>query len=490
MKRWILLAAGAVPILIWLLIAPPRARTALTVVAPPGLEKIQHFIFIMQENRSFDSYFGTYPNAEGLPPGICLADPAGGPCISPHHDANDVNRGGPHNFANAQADINQGAMDGYLRQSFANFKPGANCTPPAPDCSPGADPRDVLGWHDQREISNYWSYASLFVLQDRLFESVASYSLPAHLYMLAAQSGGYIGTGQSQPTTYNFPEITELLTSGKIDWKYYVTSGSSPGTLDGDPGDLAPHKYGFWNPLPAFPAVKNDPTQWARLVDSATFFTDAMNGALPQVSWVIPSSPVSEHPPAQISSGMSYVTSLINAVMQSPQWSSSAIFISWDDWGGFYDHVAPPPVDQYGFGIRVPGLIISMLAELRARFAGGSVRDVETFQHPEALIARCRGIQDALAVRRETEANARGQIAEWREVRANVADRFYLVGGDREREEESMIAFGADSIKSLAVLRESQMCGFHLAKRAGRFAVRGDEMPAGLVLKDNPLAVG
>ena len=362
MKRWILLAAGAVPILIWLLIAPPRARTALTVVAPPGLEKIQHFIFIMQENRSFDSYFGTYPNAEGLPPGICLADPAGGPCISPHHDANDVNRGGPHNWSNAQADINQGAMDGYLRQSFANFKPGANCTPPAPDCSPGADPRDVMGWHDQREISNYWSYANLFVLQDRLFESVASYSLPAHLYMLAAQSGGYIGTGQSQPTTYNFPEITELLTSGKIDWKYYVTSGSSPGTLDGDPEDLAPHKYGFWNPLPAFPAVKNDPTQWARLVDSATFFTDAMNGALPQVSWVIPSSPVSEHPPAKISSGMSYVTSLINAVMQSPQWSSSAIFISWDDWGGFYDHVAPPPVDQYGFGIRVPGLIISPYA--------------------------------------------------------------------------------------------------------------------------------
>ncbi|HMA33702.1 MAG TPA: alkaline phosphatase family protein, partial [Chloroflexia bacterium] len=162
---------------------------------PAGLEKIQHFVFIMQENRSFDSYFGTYPGADGLPAGVCLADPAGGPCVAPYHDTNDVNRGGPHGWDNAQADINSGAMDGFLAQSYrGRSAPGqGGCRPPAPNCTPGRDPHDVLGWHDYHEIPNYWNDAHLYVLQDRMFESVASYSLPAHLYMLAAQSGGYVG---------------------------------------------------------------------------------------------------------------------------------------------------------------------------------------------------------------------------------------------------------------------------------------------------------
>ncbi len=178
MRPRVLLTAlcGLVPLafVLSLFLAPPKAKTALTVVAPPGLEKIEHFIFVMQENRSFDHYFGNYPNAEGRPSGVCIADPSGGPCIQPFHDTNDVNRGGPHNWSNAQADINQGAMDGFLAQSFLTFKPGSTCKPPAPNCTPGSDPRDVMGWHDQREISNYWSYANLYVLQDRLFESVAS----------------------------------------------------------------------------------------------------------------------------------------------------------------------------------------------------------------------------------------------------------------------------------------------------------------------------
>ncbi len=366
MRPRVLLAAlcGLVPLafVLSLFLAPPKARTALTVVAPPGLEKIEHFIFVMQENRSFDHYFGNYPNAEGRPEGICLPDPNGGPCIQLYHDTNDTTRGGPHNWAHAQADINQGAMDGFLAQSYSTFKTGGTCKPPAPNCSPGTDPRDVMGWHDQRELPNYWSYAHLYVLQDRLFESVASYSLPAHLYMLAAQSGGYIGTGQTEPTTYNFPEITELLTSGKVDWKYYVAAGTSPGAEEGDTQDQAADKYSFWNPLPAFPAVKNNPANFSRLVDAGNFYKDAMNGTLPQVSWVIPSGPLSEHPPSKTSTGMNYVTTLVNAVMQSSQWKSSAIFISWDDWGGFYDHVPPPSVDQYGLGIRVPGLIISPYA--------------------------------------------------------------------------------------------------------------------------------
>jgi len=332
-------------------------------------------VFIMQENRSFDSYFGTYPHADGIPP-VCLSASQLPNCVAPYHDTNDANRGGPHGWFDHIGDVNNGAMDGFLVRSFAAGIP-ADCKSPWTNCTPGTDPRDVMGWHDYHELPNYWSYANLYVLQDRMFESVATYSLPAHLYMLAGQSGGYVGNANQgqltcctpdQPQSYSFPEITELLTSGQISWKYYVTSGTIPDTEDGEAigppqaQQQDPKLYNYWNPLPAFPAVKNDPNQWNRLVDTAQFYADAMTGALPQVSWVIPSSPISEHPPSGVEEGMAYVTGLVNAVMNGPQWNSTAIFVSWDDWGGFYDHVYPPSVDKYGLGMRTPSLVISPYA--------------------------------------------------------------------------------------------------------------------------------
>jgi acid phosphatase len=188
--------------------------------------------------------------------------------------------------------------------------------------------------------------------------------------MLAGQSGGYVnGIKQVIPASYNFPEITEILNSNKLDWKYYVTAGTQPDTDDAhvvgsnSEEEQKPDEYTYWNPLPAFPAVQNDPKQRARLQGTATFYEDAKNGTLPQVSWIIPSGSVSEHPPASVKDGMAYVTGLVNAIMESPDWSSSAIFISWDDWGGFYDHVVPPSVDEFGLGIRVPGIVISPYAK-------------------------------------------------------------------------------------------------------------------------------
>jgi phospholipase C len=118
---------------------------------------------------------------------------------------------------------------------------------------------------------------------------------------------------------------------------------------------------GIWNPLPFFDTEKAD----GQLGDTQSvdhFYAAAKSGTLPAVSWVVPSGAVSEHPPAPVSAGQSYVTSLVNAVMTSPDWSSTAIFLTWDDWGGFYDHVIPPTVDQNGYGLRVPGLVISPYA--------------------------------------------------------------------------------------------------------------------------------
>ena len=320
----------------------------------------------MQENRSFDHYFGTYPGAYGIPSGITFTDPYHGTQVAPYHDTSDINFDGPHGWENAQADINGGKMDGFLAQAYTRYAEGV-----VPSKQVGSNPQEVLGWHDYNEIPNYWNYANLYVLQDHMFESIASYSLPAHLYKLAAQSGGYTGFQQTYPGQFDFPEITELLASGNISWRYYVTSGQtvdSQGRAIGSATEQLedPDKYTYWNPLPAFSAVQNDPVQRSYLVDTAQFYLDAASGNLPQVCWVTPyfGSALCEHPAFRggVRLGMAYVTGLVNAVMQGPNWNSSAIFITWDDWGGYYDHVPPPRVDEYGYGIRVPGLVISPYA--------------------------------------------------------------------------------------------------------------------------------
>jgi phospholipase C len=119
---------------------------------------------------------------------------------------------------------------------------------------------------------------------------------------------------------------------------------------------------GIWNPLPDFTDVRQD-GQLGNIQPLSNFYAAAANGTLPAVSWVEPNGTVSEHPPALVSDGQTYVTGLINTIMQSPDWKSTAIFLSWDDWGGFYDHVVPPVVDRNGYGLRVPGIVISPYAK-------------------------------------------------------------------------------------------------------------------------------
>jgi phospholipase C len=151
-----------------------------------------------------------------------------------------------------------------------------------------------------------------------------------------------------------------------VSWAYYIMTGTEPDCEDPDdvdckPGTLKPRTPGIWNPLPFFDTVKND-GQLSNIKDLSEFYRAAHAGALPAVSWICPNGQHSEHPPSEISAGQSYVTDLVNAIMKSPDWNSTVIFLAWDDWGGFYDHVPPPKVDKNGYGMRVPAMVISPYA--------------------------------------------------------------------------------------------------------------------------------
>jgi len=397
-----------------------------------GIDKIQHVVIIMQENRSFDSYFGTFPGADGIPmqngvSAVCVPDPARGVCVRPYHDPNDRNAGGPHGETNATADIDGGAMDGFIAQQQGGrirACDGAN----DPNCARAGNEPDVMGYHDAREIPNYWAYAQQFVLQDRMFEPNASWSLPAHLFTVSGWSARCANTDPLSCTDalqtpngtaflllpparrtalpkplFSWTDVTYLLHNAGVSWGYYLDEGTEPDCEDDQmfcqakpQNALVP---GIWNPLPWFETVQQD-NELRNIQPLKNVYDAARAGTLPAVSWVMPNGHDSEHPPALVSDGQAYTTSLINAIMMGPDWNSTAIFLTWDDWGGFYDHVVPPQVDQNGYGMRVPGIVISPYARqgyidhqtlsfdaylkfIEDRFLGGQRIDPQTDGRPD-----------------------------------------------------------------------------------------------------------
>jgi phospholipase C len=476
------------------------ALTALKVGAtssdppsdPGGIHKIRHVVIIMQENRSFDSFFGTYPGADGIPARnghftVCVPDPRTKGCDRPFHDPSLVNGGGRHSPSDSALDVDHGKMDGFVRSAEQGRNRGCSATYPPPSVCLLSSPPDVMGYHDAREIPNYWTYAKDFVLQDHMFEPTASWSLPSHLYLVSGwaancknarpssctnfiggQSGPARSHGRSHPPggpngsrqgqrdgqrlghvhrqrqdhrqdahqnqhlsaafwacvrahgvnprriqrptglsarqrkvigaclailtpaqrqrvldhgagggggeglrlgTYSWTDLTYLLHAHHVSWAYYVQKGVQP-DCDQNPDQrtagCAPVKQGagtpsIWSPLPAFTDVKAD-RQVHHVKNLSAFYQAANRGTLPAVSWIAPTQANSDHPPANIATGQAYVTNLINTIMRGPDWSSTAIFVAWDDWGGFYDHVVPPRVDQNGYGLRVPALVISPYA--------------------------------------------------------------------------------------------------------------------------------
>jgi phospholipase C len=353
------------------------AEVVPTPTPPGGVHLIKHVVVIMQENRSFDEYFGMYPGADGLPRSngqftVCAPTIGGTGCIAPYHDASDLNGGGPHAHRSAVADINGGAMDGFVKQ--AGRRLGA---------------ADVMGYKDARDIPNYWTYAQDFVLQDHMFESVSSWSFPEHQYLVSEWSAfcavpgdamscssasnvqpagtspkGVSGNNQAG-ANYAWTSLPYLLYKHGVSWRYYVAEGQQPDCEDDaatcTPGTQKVGTPDIWNPLPGYTDVRAD-GQLGNIVTIDHFYKDVAGGTLPAVSWIAPNGVVSEHPPGLVSAGQAYVTTLIDAIMKSPEWDSTAIFLNWDDWGGFYDHVMPPSVDGTGYGLRTPGIVISPYA--------------------------------------------------------------------------------------------------------------------------------
>ncbi|MBV8198724.1 MAG: phospholipase, partial [Candidatus Eremiobacteraeota bacterium] len=299
--------------------------------------------------------------------------------------------GGPHSAAASDLSVDGGKMDGFIRVMEGASETGG-CPTNIPTCVVAGHEASVMGYHDARELPNYWAYAREFVLQDHMFEPIASWSLPAHLWMVSEWAATcakiadpmsckperrYFNT-QDLPRDllsadekipgrpdYAWTDLTYLLHKHGVSWGYYVMDGFEP-DCENDQSSCnrrpqSARTPGIWNPLRSFSDVRAD-GQVGNVKDTSLFFGDLRKGTLPAVAWLTPGNRYSEHPPGRVSTGQAYVTGIVNAVMRSRYWDSTAVFISWDDWGGFYDHVVPPRTNDFGYGIRVPGLVISAYA--------------------------------------------------------------------------------------------------------------------------------
>lgn len=336
-------------------VSPPISSSGAAL--PSGLSNIQHIVFIIKENRSFNNYFGLFPGAVGA--SSCKV--SNGSTISLGHTPDRVRDMG-HNWSDAVTAIDGGKMDKFDLVALGNVN------------------GDYMSCSQlqQTDIPNYWTYAKNFVLADHMFSSLKGPSFPNHLYTVAADDDDGVISNPSNPNQeagswgcdapegtvvqvmntegqvsneapcFTATTLADLLESAGISWSYYAPAEGESGYI--------------WSTLDSFSQIRNTDLWTEHVLPYTQFATDAASGNLPAVSWVVQDGDQSDHPPASSCAGENFTVSQLNALMQGPDWDSTAVFLTWDDFGGFYDPVPPPPVDFYGLGPRIPLLIISPYA--------------------------------------------------------------------------------------------------------------------------------
>jgi phospholipase C len=304
-----------VPLLLLLLMPASQASFA-TAGAASAANPIQHVVVIIQENHAFDNYFGTFPGANGI-----QNDPR---TVHPFHIT------GPvvdlcHSTACAHAAYDNGKMDGFLKAEGSN---------------------ETFGYYDQSDIPYYWGLAQNYTLFDDYFTSAMGPSLPNHLYLVAGQDAGVADSVSKQLSHLNVSSIANELEAANYSWSYY-----------------SPYVVGNENALGLLSSIAQDSAMLAKIKQTDQFLVDLQDGKMPDVSYITANDGQNEHPPYSVTAGEQWVESIISAIQASPYWGSTAILLTWDDYGGWYDHVAPPQVDKYGDGFRVPLLMISPFAK-------------------------------------------------------------------------------------------------------------------------------
>ncbi len=345
-----------------LLLSGCGGSSAPATSTPTNGTPIKHIVIIMQENRSFDNLFNGYPGADTVSSGMSFGKSVTLQPI-PFEQGTDVD----HSHPGWWTDWDNGAMDGFTHPKV---------TYPIPNLP--------YAYVPQSETVPYWTLAQRFTLGDRMFQSNTGPSFVAHQYMIAGQSGGtdenpsgqpwgcdapaservaLIGpNGTDLPGIYpclDYQTMADVLDAKGITWKYYA-----PGITSNSNG-IAVYGSGFiWSAFQAIRHIRFGPDWTANVISPNTqVLTDIANGQLAQVTWITPAGSYSDHAGAGLTSeGPDWVASITNAIGASEFWDSTAIFVSWDDWGGWYDHVNPPQVDNMGLGFRVPLIVISPYA--------------------------------------------------------------------------------------------------------------------------------
>lgn len=310
---------------------------------------IKHFITVMQENHTFDNYFGTYPGADGVPFGTCIpistAFPEDG-CVEPYPLSGQAIADLGHSDDVFVAQFNGGKMDGFV-EAFQSRNPGAG--------------RQAMGYYDDKDLPYYWNVADNFVLFDRFFTSSTGGSVRNHFYWISGSPGNSERDSLRPEGFDDVPTIFDSLQAKGIPWKFYVQN-YDPEITFRSPAEGNRGAQLVWVPVLNYNRFLDDPELNSRIVSLEQFYVDLANGNLPAVSYIVPSG-ASEHPPGSIQAGERFIRALITSIMRSPEWDNTAFTWTYDDWGGWYDHVPPPRVDEFGYGFRAPALLVSPYAK-------------------------------------------------------------------------------------------------------------------------------